>query len=76
MKTQKSNTEKKTQNTHPFPNCGDFQKMAEMMRGCCPGEGDAIDCCSMMKKMMGYGRGVEEKKAKKTQKPPRGRENE
>ncbi len=29
-----------------------FEKMAEMMRNCCPGEGDMTDCCSMMKKMM------------------------
>ncbi|MGZ6202925.1 MAG: hypothetical protein ACXWM6_15560 [Thermodesulfobacteriota bacterium] len=35
----------------PFP-FKKFEKMAEMMKNCCPGEGDMTDCCSMMKKMM------------------------
>jgi hypothetical protein len=29
-----------------------FEKMVEMMKGCCPGEGGMADCFSMMKKMM------------------------
>jgi hypothetical protein len=37
-----------------------FEKMAEMMRNCCPREGDMADCCSMMKKMMQYCEGKEE----------------
>jgi len=37
---------------------GKFEKMAEMMRSCCPREGGMADCCSMMRKMMGQeGRG-------------------
>ena len=35
----------------PFP-FKKFEKMAEMMKNCCAGEGDMTDCCSMMKKMM------------------------
>jgi hypothetical protein len=38
-----------------------FEKMAEMMRNCCPGEGDMADCCSMMRKMMQCD-GLDEKK--------------
>ncbi len=68
MKTHKSNKEKKSQNPHSFPNCGDFQKMAEMMKGCCPGEGDVVDCCSIMKKMMGHRKEAEAKETKETQK--------
>jgi hypothetical protein len=29
-----------------------FEKMAEMMKSCCPGEDGMADCCSMVKKMM------------------------
>ncbi len=29
-----------------------FEKMAEMMKGCCTDEGSFSSCCSMMKKMM------------------------
>ncbi len=76
MKTQKSNKEKKSQRPHSFRNCGDFQKMAEMMKACCPGEGDVVDCCSMMKRMMGDGKEAEGREAKKTQKAPKGREKE
>jgi len=38
-----------------------FEKMAEMMRNCCKGEGDMADCCSMMRKMMGQKGGGEKK---------------
>ncbi len=68
MKTQKSNKEKKSQKPHSFLNCGDSQKMAEMMKACCPSEKDATGCCSMMKKMMGHGKGAEAKETKETQK--------
>ena len=34
-----------------------FEKMAEMMRSCCTGEGGMMDCCSMMRKMMKQGDG-------------------
>jgi hypothetical protein len=40
---------------------GKFEKMAEMMRNCCKGEGDMADRCSMMKKMMGQEKIVEKK---------------
>ncbi len=49
--------------------------MAEMMKNCCPGEGRATDCCSMMMRMMGHGKGAETKEAKETQKQPKGGEN-
>jgi hypothetical protein len=42
-----------------------FEKMAEMMRNCCPGEGDMADCCSMMKKMMQCSEGKEEPEKEK-----------
>ena len=52
MKTQKPNDEKeKSQKASPLSHCGDFQKMAEMMKTFCPGEGDVFDCCSIMKRM-------------------------
>jgi hypothetical protein len=44
---------------------GKFEKMAEMMRNCCKGEGDMADCCSMMKKMMQHCEEEESKKKKK-----------
>ncbi len=28
-----------------------FEKMAEMMKSCCTGEGGIMGCCSMMRKM-------------------------
>ncbi len=40
-----------------------FEKMAEMMRSCCTGEGGMMDCCSMMRKMMEEG-GEERDKGK------------
>lgn len=42
-----------------------FEKMAEMMRSCCKGEGGMVDCCSMMKKMMQNLEGKETTKKKK-----------
>lgn len=41
------------------------EKMVEMMRGCCKGEGGMADCCSMMKKMMQCYEGKEETEKKK-----------
>ncbi len=71
MKTQKVNNEKKkSEKANPFPRCGDFQKMAEMMKTFCPGEGNSIDCCSIMKRMMGQGKKVEAKETKETEKQP------
>ena len=52
MKTKKTNNEKKPDKAGFLFSCGDFQKMAEMMKNCCPEEGEAIDCCSMMKRIM------------------------
>ena len=44
-----------------------FEKMAEMMKGCCEEEGSFSSCCSMMKKMMqqveGEKKGKQEKDA-------------
>jgi hypothetical protein len=42
-----------------------FEKMAEMMRSCCKGEGGMVDCCSMMRKMMQCYEGKEETEKKK-----------
>ncbi len=67
MKTKKTNNEKKSQKANPLPHCGDSQKMAEMIKPCCPGEGGGIDCCSIMRRMMGQVKGTE---AKETQKQP------
>ncbi len=76
MKTQKANNEKKkSDKTNPFPHCGDFEKMAEMMKAFCTGEGNAIDCCSLMRRMMGQGKGVEAEETKEAQKQPEGGEN-
>ncbi len=72
MKTQKVNNEKKSEKANPFRHCGDFQKMAEMMKTFCPSEGDAIDCCSIMRRMMGQRKGEEVKETKETQKQPEG----
>ncbi len=74
MKTQKANNEKKSQKANPFPHCGDFQKMAEMMKNCCPSEGGAIDCF-FMRRMMGQAGEAEGKETKETQKAPKGGEN-
>ena len=68
MKVKETNKGKKPHAAKFSFSCGDFQKMAEMMRSCCPGEGYTIDCCSMMKRMMGQGKGAEAKETKETQK--------
>lgn len=75
MKTNKTNNEKKAQYTDfAFP-CGDFQKMAEIMKNCCPDESGANNCCSMMRRMMGHRKGGQAKKGQETQKPLKGGEN-
>ncbi len=38
-----------------------FEKMAEIMRSCCTGEGGMMDCCSMIRKMMEEGKRTREK---------------
>ncbi len=73
MKTPKAN-KKKSRKGNPLPHCGGFQKMADMMKTCCQDEGGAIDCRSMMLRMMGHGKGAEAKETKETQKPPKGGE--
>ena len=76
MKTKKTSNEKiDSQKANPFSHCGDFQKMAEMMKTFCTGEGNAIDCCSIMRRMMGRSKGAEVKETKETQKQPVGGEN-
>ncbi len=42
-----------------------FEKMAEMMKNFCAGEGGMADCCSMMKKMFQRFEGGEETEKKK-----------
>jgi len=75
VKAKKTSNEKEPHEADFLFHCGDFQKMAEMMKNCCPGEGGAIDCCSMMKRMMERGKWKEAKKPQETQKPPKGGEN-
>lgn len=68
MKTNKTNRQKKSnQGEFPFP-WGDSQKMAEMMKNCCPDQG-GNDCCSMMKKMM---ESVSRRMGQKEKEPPPG----
>jgi hypothetical protein len=74
VKVKKANNKKKSQ-SQPLPHCGDFQKMTEMMKTCCPGEGEVIACCSMMRRMMGHGEGAEAKETTEPQRAPRGGEN-
>ncbi len=74
MKTKKTNNEKKSQDTDFFFPFGDFQKMAKMMKECCPGEGGVSGCCSMMGRMMGHGKGGEAKKKQETPESPKGGE--
>jgi hypothetical protein len=52
MKTKNTNNEKMTQEANFLFPCGNFQKMAEMMKKCCPSEDGNFDCCSIMRKMM------------------------
>ena len=70
MKTQKANNKKKAQKANPFSHCGDFQKMTEKMKTFCTGEGNATDCCSIMRRMMGQDKEAEAKETKETQKQP------
>jgi hypothetical protein len=42
-----------------------FEKMVEMMKGCCTDEEGMANCCSMMKKMMRYDVRKETEKKKK-----------
>jgi len=75
VKAKKTDNEKKSHTAQfSFP-CGDFQKMAEKMKTFCQGEGDVFDCCSIMRRMMGQGKGAEVKETKETQKPPGGGED-
>jgi len=46
-----------------------FEKMAEMMKGCCSDEEGLAGCCSMMRKMMGFGEGKEAAENKDSEKP-------
>ena len=58
-KEEKKNNEKMFQEDDfpfPFKKC---KKIAEMIRTYCAGEGGMVDCCSMMRKMMGCGKGGE-----------------
>ncbi len=64
-KQQEDNLNKNPQETGSIPFCGDFRKMAEMMKTCCPGNDGAIDCCSMMRKMMGKGKDSKTEETKK-----------
>ncbi len=65
MKTKKTSNEKKEfEKANPFSHCGDFQKMAEMMKNCCPNEDGALDCCSFASRMMGQGKKAQETKEK------------
>ncbi len=68
MKAKETNRGKRPHGAKFSFSCRDFQKMAEMMRSCCPGEGDIIDCCSMMRRMMAQCNGAEAKETNKTQK--------
>jgi hypothetical protein len=42
-----------------------FEKMAEIMKGCCKDEESMANCCAMMRKMMRYGEAKEEAAGKK-----------
>ncbi len=63
---QKASNEKK-ESQKPLPPCGDFQKVAEMMKSCCPTEDGTLDCCSFASRIMGHGKKAEETE-EKTQK--------
>ncbi len=71
MKTEKTSNEKKeSQKTDPFSHCGDFEKMAEMMKTFCTGEGNATDCCSIMRRVTCQGKEAGAEETKETQKQP------
>ncbi len=67
MKAQRRSKDKE-QSQETNSRCGNFQKMAEMMKISCPSRGNAVDCCSRMKRMMGQGKEMETKETKETQK--------
>ncbi|HVP81106.1 MAG TPA: hypothetical protein VMV04_24720 [Thermodesulfobacteriota bacterium] len=69
MKTKNTNNEKKPDEAGFLFPCGDFQKMAEMMKNCCPEQGEAIDCCSMMRRMMERSGGTGTEKTEEKPKP-------
>ncbi len=69
--TQKaSDEEKESQKTNPFPDCSQFQKMAEMMKSFCPTKDGGPDCCSF-ERMTGNRKKAQETK-EKTQKAEKG----
>ncbi len=61
-----SNEEKESQKTNPFPDCSQFQKMAEMMKSFCPTKDGVPDCCSF-ERMMGNSKRAQEVKEKTQQ---------
>ncbi len=62
MDNKEKSGEKMFQGAFPF-DFGKFEKMAEVMKGCCSGEGGLADCCSIMKRMMEkFGEGEETRK--------------
>ncbi len=72
MKNQKTDKAKESRKADAFPHFGDFQKMAEMIKHCCPDEGNPIDCCSMMRKMTGHGTAADAERTKKAPKSQKG----
>jgi hypothetical protein len=64
-KNEKASNEARKAN--PLPPCGDFQKMAEMIKSCCPTEDGILDCCSFASRMMGHAKKAQETE-EKTQK--------
>ncbi len=75
MKTKKTGNEERSNKANfSFP-CGDFEKMAAMMKNCCPDEEGTFDCCSMMRKMMEGSKGGRSEKAEETRKTSEGGEN-
>jgi hypothetical protein len=75
VKAKKTNNEKKPHAAQSFLPCRDFQKMAEVMKTFCTGEGEGGDCCSIMRRMMGKGKGAGAEETKETQKAPKCGEN-
>ncbi len=75
MKTKETNSEMRPKGANfSFP-CGDLEKMAEMMKNCCPDGGSTFDCCSVMRKMMERGKGGKPERAEETQKTTESGEN-
>jgi len=69
VKTKNTNNEKKSDEAGFLFPCGDFQKMAKMMENCCREEGEAIDCFSMMRRMMERGGKTGAEKTEEKAKP-------